>query len=85
MVGEWREPHTEPIAAVPVAALRMIHEPGSEVTIWGDVKARIDYAIVETGKTSCRVRFWNGTSLASEVVDEGMILAGDQKAVIGFK
>lgn len=62
-----------------------IYTPNSEVTIWGNVKARIEYAVIEGGRISYRVRFWNGTSLASETIDESLILDGGPKQAIGFK
>lgn len=71
--------------AEPVKDFRLVHKPGSEVTIWGGPKARIEAVLIEDGKVSYKVRFWNGSALATGWVDENMIEGDAPKTAIGFK
>lgn len=55
----------EPPPAKPIAELRFVRPPGSEVTLWGGTKARIAAVMIEGREVSYKVRFWNGSTRAS--------------------
>lgn len=62
-----------------------IIQPGTDIQIWGNVKARIEYVMIEPGQVSYRVKFWNGQALVSELIPEHMVISPSSDITIGFK
>lgn len=55
------------------------HLPGTEIALWGDVKAMVSSTCVNIdGSVEYRVAWWDGRTLRQEWVQAGFVL-GDHK------
>lgn len=63
----------------------IVHPPGSLVTIFGGVKARIVSVGISAGDIDYKVAYWAGNSLHQEWIPENLIEECETKMTIGFK
>lgn len=61
-------------------------EPGSVVTLWGGINARIVAVMIEPGsRVSYRVKYWNRSALETEWVGSELIIDSTDEMSVGFK